>query len=340
MSHVLVTGGSGFVGSHAIRALLDAGHGVRTTVRSLAREETLRALVGSGGHSTEGLQVVEADLMGDAGWSEAARGCEYVLHVASPLPATQPKRKDELVGPAREGTLRVLKAARAAGVKRVVLTSSFAAVGYGHEPRKTPFTEVDWTEELKASDVQPYIRSKVLAERAAWDFMEREGGSLELTVINPVAILGPVLGADFASSVAIVHRMLAGTMPACPRIYFGVVDVRDVVDLHLRAMTAPNAKGQRFLATAGDPLSLFEIANILHQRLGDAAQRAPHKELPNFLVRALALFKPELRGVVPQLGKVRRASSAKAQTQLGWRPRSSEDTVVATGESLVSLGLV
>ncbi len=339
MSRVLVTGGTGFVGAHAVRRLLDAGHFVRATVRNPAREAAMRSLVDAEGLFTQRIAVVAADLTSDDGWAEAVRGCDYVLHIASPFPATPPKDEAELIGPARDGTLRVLRAAREAGVKRVALTSSFAAIGYGHPPRETPFTEEDWTD-AGGSDVQPYIRSKVLAERAAWDFVEREGGGLELTAINPVGIFGPVLGADYSSSIGIIRTMLVGAMPACPRVYFGVVDVRDVVDLHLRAMTSPNANGQRFLAVAGEPLSMLDAAAILHTRLGDAARRAPTKQLPDWAVRVLSVFKPELRSVVPQLGIVRRASSAKAKRELGWSARSNEETIAATGESLVKRELI
>jgi nucleoside-diphosphate-sugar epimerase len=339
MSRVLVTGGSGFVGSHAIARLLDDGYDVRTTIRTLARETMVRSLVGSTGRSTDRLAMVAADLLTDAGWAEAVAGCDFVLHVASPFPGTQPQDEIELIRPARDGTLRVLRAARAAGVRRVVLTSSFAAIGYGHHPRDTPFTEDDWTD-IRGADVQPYMRSKVLAERAAWEFIEREGAGLELAVINPTGIFGPVLGMDLSSSIAIIQRMLEGAMPACPRVYFGVVDVRDLVDLHLRAMTAPNAAGQRFLAAAGGCISMFEVARTLHARLGDAARLAPTKQLPDWLVRTLAIVRPELRAVVPQLGRVRNASNAKARRELGWAPRSSEDAVAASGESLVRLGIL
>lgn len=338
MSRVLVTGGTGFVGGHAIMQLLDAGYDVRTTIRNLARAGDVRATVGDG-RATDHLEVVAADLTKDDGWAEATRGCKFVLHVASPFPAKQPKDDSELIVPAREGTLRVLRAARDAGVERVVVTSSFAAIGYGHPTTDAAFTEDDWTDP-RGADVQPYMRSKVLAERAAWEFIEREGGGLELAVVNPVGIFGPALGADLSGSLGIIKTMLDGGMPACPRVYFGVVDVRDVVDLHLRAMTTPNAKGERFLAVAGEPISMLDAARILHARLGAGASRAPTKQLPDWLVRALSLVKPQLREVVPQLGIKRRASNEKAKRELRWSPRSTEDTIAATGESLLQRGLV
>jgi nucleoside-diphosphate-sugar epimerase len=235
--------------------------------------------------------------------------------------------------------LRVLRASRDAGVKRVVVTSSFAAVGYGHANNTVPFNEADWTN-VNGEDVQPYIKSKALAERTAWDFIAHEGGALELSVVNPVGIFGPVLGADFSSSIGIVKRMMDGGMPGTPKIYFGVVDVRDVADLHLRAMTSPAAKGERFLAVAGDSMSLHDVARLLRARMGTAARRVPRFQLPNWLVRRAARRDPSLRPAVPQLGKVRNASNEKARRLLGWAPRRNQEAIVATAESLVRLGLL
>jgi dihydroflavonol-4-reductase len=339
VSKILVTGGSGFVGGHLLRALLQSGHDVVTPVRNSAKERSVRNTLSAASTPLDRLSFVMADLMKDEGWADAVRGCDFVLHVASPFAKFAPKSEDEFVAMARDGTLRVLRAARDAAVKRVVVTSSFAAVGYGHPPRERPFTEDDWTD-LKGADIQPYIRSKVIAERSAWDFIREQDRGPELAVVNPVGIFGPVLGPELSGSVEIIQRMLAGAMPACPRVYFGVVDVRDVVDLHIRAMTDPKASGQRFLAVAGESLSMSEVAKILRARLGETARLAPHRQLPDWVVRLSSLFKPELRQVVPQLGKIRRASSQKAQALLGWRPRSSEDAIAATGESLVRLKLV
>jgi len=340
MSTVLVTGGSGFIGSHAILQLLAAGHQVRTTVRNLNRETEVRALLKANGAETDGrLTFFAADLEKDAGWAEAVAGSEYVLHVASPFPPTVPKNEDELIVPAREGALRVLRAARDATVKRVVLTSSFAAIGYGHPAQAAPFDETTWTD-LSGTDVAPYTKSKTLAERAAWDFMAREGGGLELSVVNPVGVFGPVLGPDYATSILIVQRMMDGAMPGLPRLYFGAVDVRDVVDLHLRAMTHPAAQGERFLAVAGDFMSMLDIAHVLKNRLGASARKVPTRELPNWMVGIAAIFDPAVKQITPELGKKKNASSAKAQRVLGWTPRSREDAVVATGESLVRLGLL
>jgi nucleoside-diphosphate-sugar epimerase len=340
MSDVLVTGGSGFIGGHCILQLLAAGHRVRTTVRSLKREGDARAMLAEGGAEPgDRLAFIAADLEDDAGWSEAVAGCEYVLHVASPFPPSIPKNEDELIVPAREGALRVLRASRDAGVKRVVLTSSFAAIGYGHEPQAAPFDETTWTDPAGV-DVQPYVKSKTLAERAAWDFMAREGRDLELSVVNPVGVFGPVLGPDYSTSILLVQRLMDGALPGCPRLYFGAVDVRDVADLHLRAMTHPAAKGERFLAVAGDFMPIVEIAKVLKRRMGASARKVPTLQLPNWLVRIAALRDPAARQLLPELGKRKNATSDKAKRLLSWAPRSNEEAVVATAESLVRLGLV
>jgi nucleoside-diphosphate-sugar epimerase len=340
MSEVLVTGGSGFIGAHVLLQLLAAGHRVRTTIRSPARQDDVLAMLRQGGAgASDGLVFFAADLTEDAGWSQAVQGCDYVLHVASPLPPYVPRDENELIVPARDGTLRVLRAARDAGVRRVVMTSSFAAIGYGHPPRDRPFDETDWTD-LGGADVQPYVKSKCLAERAAWEFLAREGGSLELATVNPVAVLGPVLGPDFSASIAVVQALMDGKAPAAPKISFGLVDVRDVADLHLRAMTDPAAKGERFLAVAGPTVSILDIATVLRARMGAAGGRAPRFELPNWLARGIAPAVPQLREVLPLLGRVREASADKARRLLGWNPRSNEQAIVATAESLLQLGLV
>jgi nucleoside-diphosphate-sugar epimerase len=340
MSTVLVTGGSGFIGSHTILQLLAGGHQVRTTVRNLNREPEVRAMLKVGGaEPKDRLAFIAADLESDAGWSEAVAGCDFVLHVASPFPANIPKHEDELIVPARDGALRVLRAARGAGVKRVVLTSSFAAIGYGQKAQDTAFTEANWTDP-NGEGVAPYVKSKTIAERAAWDFIAKEGGPLELSVVNPVAVFGPVLGADYSTSVLLVQRLMDGAMPGSPQIYFGVVDVRDVADLHIRAMTNPAAKGERFLAVAGDFLAIREIAEILKQGMGAAGSRVPTRQLPNWLVRVAAMRDPAVKQLIPELGKKKNGSNEKARRVLGWTPRSSAQAVIATAESLIRLGLL
>jgi len=338
MSTVLVTGGSGFIGSHSILQLLATGHRVRTTVRRLQREGEGRAMLKEGGAEPgDRVFFAAADLENDAGWAEAAAGCDYVLHVASPFPPSVPKHEDELIVPAREGALRVLRASRDAGVKRVVLTSSFAAIGYGHEPQTTPFNETNWTN-IQA-DTAAYVKSKALAERAAWDFIANEGGGLELSVVNPVAVFGPVLGPDFSPSVLLLRRLMDGSVPACPRLYFGVVDVRDVADLHIRAMTHPAAKGERFLAVAGDCMSILDIAKVLRQRMGASAGKVPRFQLPDWLVRIAAIRNSAVKQILPELGKIKNSTNEKARRVLGWTPRSNEACIVACAESLVRLGI-
>jgi nucleoside-diphosphate-sugar epimerase len=339
MSTVLVTGGTGFIGAHCILQLLEGGHQVRTTVRDLKRESDILAMLKVGGiEPGNRLNIFAADLQRDAGWDVAAAGCDYVLHVASPFPMTVPEHEDDLIIPAREGALRVLRAARDAGVKRVVLTSSFAAIGYGLKQQPPSFDETFWTD--LDGPVAPYPKSKTLAERAAWDFVAREGGALELSVVNPVGVFGPVLGRDYSTSISVVQRLMDGSLPGCPQVYFGIVDVRDVAALHLQAMTHPSAKGERFLAVAGNCLSILDIAKLLKARMGSAARRVPTRQLPNWLVKLAAMRDRSIRQIVPELGKIKNASHEKATRLLGWQPRSSEAAILATAESLIRLGLL
>ncbi len=337
---VLVTGASGFVASHCVLRLLQEGYQVRATLRSLDREPGLRATLEAAGASLDSrLSFVSANLLSDTGWPEAVAGCDYVLHVASPFPLTPPRHEDDLIRPAREGTLRVLRAVHEAGVKRVVLTSSFAAIGYGHPPTERPFTEENWTN-LEDANISAYVKSKTLAERAAWEFVARQGGAMELATVNPVGVFGPVLGPDYATSIQLVKRLLDGDMPGCPRLALGIVDVRDVADLHLRAMTHPDASGERFLAVAGDCMTMQEVALLLKARMGEAGRRVTTRVLPDWLVRLVARFSASVAQIAPELGKVKRASNEKAKRVLGWSPRSNEEAVIATAESLVRLGLL
>jgi nucleoside-diphosphate-sugar epimerase len=341
MARVLLTGGTGFLGTNCLLQLLMAGYETNATVRDLRHEQDLRAMLRRGGASeVDGhLTLFQADLNADGGWAEAVAGCDHVLHVASPYPSTVPKDENELIAPARDGALRVLRNARDAGVKRVVLTSSFAVIGYGAKDPTTAFTEEDWTD-LSYPSLQPYQKSKTIAEREAWDFIAREGGGLELAVINPVGILGPVLGPDYSTSILLVKRLLDGTMPGCPDLWFGSVDVRDVADLHIKAMTNPAARGERFLATGGDFVSVLQIAQTLKADAGDAARKVPTRPLPNWLLRMIARFDPEVKGVVPELGKRKNGSNEKARRLLGWMPRSPRQAILATSQSLWELGLL
>jgi dihydroflavonol-4-reductase len=335
MAKVLVTGGSGFLASHIIVQLLAAGHEVRATVRNLVREAYVRAMLEVGGAKPGPLlSFAVVQLEKDDGWAAACEGIEYVHHLASPFPTKAPKHEDELIVPARDGTLRVLRAARAAGVRRVVLTSSFAAVGYGHPEQTAPFDETTWTD-LDGPGLTALVKSKTLAERAAWDYVGSE--PLELVVVNPVNVLGPVLGLEISTSVVIMQRILDGKVPGCPNIMLGVVDVRDVADLHMRAMTSPAAKGERFLAVAGDFVHLVDIAHMLRARLGAAAKKVTTRKLPSLAVRVAAPFDAEARLVVPELDKRKNATSGKARRLLGWAPRSTEDAVIASAQSLLRL---
>ncbi|KRC49221.1 epimerase [Leifsonia sp. Root227] len=335
---VLVTGGSGFVGANCVLQALQAGYEVRTTIRTPARAADVRSQLVAGGLEDAGgdrLTFAVADLTSDDGWAEAVAGCAFVLHVASPFPATQPKDENDLIVPARDGALRVLRAARDAGVQRVVLTSSFAAIGYGHPPTDRPFTEDDWTDLDSGVPVSAYAKSKTLAERAAWAFIQEEqGGGLELATVNPVGILGPVLGHDYSSSVQLIKAVRDARLPRLPNVSFGIVDVRDVAALHLLAMTRPEAAGQRFLAIAGDVMSAQEVALLIRGHLGEAGARITTKTMPDGVLKALAPFSRAVRGSLPDLGAVRRASAAKAERLLGWSPRSREEAILATVDSL------
>ena len=280
------------------------------------------------------LTVLAADLGDDRGWREATDGCEYVLHVASPFPSKQPKDPDELIVPAREGTLRVLRASVEAGVKRVVLTSSIAAITGGNSAAQ--LTEEDWTDPTDPK-LTPYARSKTIAERAAWDFVRDRDAVEQLAVVNPGAIIGAVLNDDLSYSLQAITRLLEG-MPGMPRLGFNLVDVRDVAELEVKAMTATEAGGERFIA-ATEFLWMAEIGEILRQRLGDAASKVPTRNVPDLLVRAMALFDPDIRSVIGGLGKRAQLSSEKARSLLGWDPRAIEDTIVETAESLIRQGI-
>jgi dihydroflavonol-4-reductase len=335
---VLVTGGSGFIASYCILGLLDAGYHVRATLRSLAREADVRAMLKQGGvDAGNRLSFVTADLSADTGWGNAVAGCTYVMHGASPTPSGAQTREEDWIQPAVEGVLRVLRASRDAGVKRVVLTSAFGAVGMGHKPQARPFNESDWTE-LNDS-VAPYQKSKTLSERAAWDFIAKEGGGLELSTINPTAVLGPALSADYSHSIRIIKQLMDG-QPGCPKINSGFIDVRDLANLHLRAMVHPEAKGERFIAISGSSMWMIDVAKTLKRRMGAAAVKVPTRELPNWLLRLLARWNPAMKALVPYLSINMNATSEKAERLLDWSPRPVEESIVATAESLVKLGLL
>jgi nucleoside-diphosphate-sugar epimerase len=313
---VLVTGGTGFLGVHTVLQLLQQGYEVKTTLRSISKKDTiLKALEEGGITDFSNLSFIEADLTSDNNWDEAVKDCDYVLHVASPFPAQDPKDENELIIPARDGALRVLKASRDAGVKRVVLTSSFAAVGYSIDVKDHVFTEEDWTDTNKELPV--YIKSKTIAEKSAWEFIGKEGNGLELAVINPVGIFGPAIGGITSASLDIaVSGILNGTMNQTPPFTMGVVDVRDVADIHIKAMLQPNASGERFIATSDGVMSFYDVAELFK------------KERPQYT--------SNIQNLEP-IGKelYKEMSNKKAKTIFNWNPRSREEALLASADSLM-----
>lgn len=318
--------------------MLRDGYDVRTTVRDPAREPEVSKAVARQVDPAGRLSFFKADLLDDDGWSAAVAGCDYVLHVASPFPPTQPKDPDDLIVPAREGTLRVLKASLDAGVRRVVVTSSIAAVerAAGSPPGQV-LDEDDWTDPASPK-VSPYAKSKTIAEQAAWDLVERSGDRERLAVVNPGAIIGPVLSADRSFSIQLVERLLKGE-PAVPKLGYSVVDVRDVAALEIAAMTRPEAGGKRFIAVA-EFAWMSQIAETLRAKLGDDAKQVPRFTAPNFLVKAMGLFDPSVRSITGQLGLKTTYSADRAKSTLGWQPRPVEESVVDCARSLIELGVV
>lgn len=317
MNHtiVLVTGGTGFLGVHTILALLKQGFTVRTTLRTLSRKNEILDALREGGISTfDHLSFYQADLLSDDGWDEAAQGCDYVLHVASPFVAEQPKDENELIIPAREGTLRALKASSKAGVKRVVLTSSFAAIGYSIDPKNHVFTELDWTDEN--APIQPYIKSKTIAEKAGWEFIKNDTSAMELTVINPVGIFGPTLGGISSASLdSVVKGIVEGTIRENAPFTFGVVDVRDVANIHIKAMLHHDAAGERFLATSAGAMSFYDVAELVRQK-------HPH------FSGNIAVLQPTPADQYTVM------SNKKAIETLDWQPRPREEAILASVDSL------
>jgi dihydroflavonol-4-reductase len=334
---VLVTGGSGFLGGWCLVELLRRGYRARTTIRDLGREQQLRANLGAQVEAGDRLEVLAADLREDRGWREAIAGCDYVLHVASPFPPAQPKDPDELIVPARDGTLRVLRESLAAGVKRIVVTSSVAAVRNvppGSAPERRHFTEADWTDPDNR-ELTPYTRSKTIAELAAWEYMRAQGAEQRLVTVQPGAIIGPVLGEDRSYSLQAIERLIAGRMPGLPRLGFSFIDVRDVAALEVAAMTAADAGGQRLIA-AGPFLWFSDVAAILRERLGPDARKVPRRKVPDLLVRVMARFDPEVRSVVGELGQETTYSLDNARERVGWSPRPIDESIVDCARSLLA----
>ena len=336
---MLVTGGSGYAAGWVIVRLLRHGYRVRTTIRDLSRVDAIRIAIAGQIDPQDRLSFSVADLLIDVGWDDAVRDCDYVIHVASPMGQGEPKA--DLVSPARAGTLRVLRAAREAGVRRVVLTSSTVAAKRPHKPGEALSTAADentWTD-AEEPGLKEYDRSKTLAERAAWEFAEQSAGKLELTTILPGMILGPVMTKSVSGSVELIHRMLTGRVPALPRIGFSIVDVRDLADLHVQAMLAPQAAGQRILGV-GDFLWMADIAKLLRENLGQKASKVPTRLLPDVVLRFVALFHYEARFMAPMLGKRTQFDVSKAANLFGWRPRPASDVVLECAGDLIRQHLV
>ncbi|SFW79788.1 SDR family oxidoreductase [Chitinophaga sancti] len=341
MQQVLVTGGTGFVASHCILQLLQQGYAVKTSIRTPDKKNKVLEMLRTGGISDfQHIQFIIADLTADQYWLDAAAGCEYVLHVASPIYLRVPKDPEEMIRPAVDGTLRVLKAARDAGVKRVVMTSNFGAVGYSHRDPATLITEKDYTDPDEKG-LSAYNKSKVMSEKAAWQFIREQGHGLEFCTVNPMGIFGPSLGPDLSSGFELLRNIINGEMKAIPNMDLGIVDVRDVADLHIRAMTSPKANGERFLALAGGTMSLLEIAGFIKKHLPAIGAKISTKSLADWKVKLAALLgNQKAKAVAPLLGVNRRASNEKAISVLGWTPRSNETAILASVESLIKYGAV
>lgn len=333
--HVFVSGGSGYIAGFLIRQLIAEGWQINTTIRNLARETDVRGWLNV---DNSKLTFFAADLMSDVGWAEAMAGCTHVAHVASPIPANAPKHEDELILPAREGVLRALRFAKEAGIKRFVMTSSVAAIAYGHGGVKHHFTEADWTN-VESPDAYPYVKSKAVAERAARDWVAASGSDMEFVTVNPSLVLGPLMAPDFSTSLEAIKKLLEGSLPGLPHLGFAVVDVRDVADLHVRCLTAPNMAGERFIA-AGPFMWMGDVAKVLKDGLGVQARKVPTRKLPNFVLKILALFDPIVKQVVGELDNVRDASSQHAKDVLGWQTRDPKESILDTARDMIRLGVV
>ena len=337
---VLLTGASGFIAKHIVLQLLNSGHAVRGTVRSMERAEEVRAAVST--HivdkaALERLSFVALDLETDAGWNEAAQGCTVMMHTASPFPITQPKDPQVVIRPAVEGTQRALKAAKAAGIGRVILTSSsVAALNTPLPAGRELYNESDWSD-VTSAKATPYVRSKTLAERAAWDFVAGEGKGIALTVINPCFVLGPPLDDHFGSSVSVVRRMLKGRDPMVPKLGFACVDVRDVAALHLAALEQLGTAGQRIIGSGGE-MWFDEMARAL--KAAYPARRIATMVAPKLALQVLALFDGEIRSILPAVGQMEKVDNARAVSVLGRPLRTPKEALLASAEYLVSRGLV
>jgi dihydroflavonol-4-reductase len=334
---VLITGVSGFIAKHCAVEMLRAGYGVRGTVRSQKRADEVRATLAPRADTTR-LEFVQADLESDAGWDAAVTGCAHVLHVASPFPATQPRDDQDLIRPAVEGTLRVMRAAAAAGVQRLVQTSSMVAVMYGHpQDRAAPFTESDWTI-LESPGLTAYAKSKTLAERAGRDFAQQHREGFHYSSVNPGFVLGPALDRDIGTSADVIRMFLKGKYPGAPRLKMPCVDVRDIARMHRLALEVDAPTGGRYLGVA-DTLWLVEVGRAIREQLGRAARKVPGRELSDWMVKLVALFDGAARQAVPDLGKDIRVDNDVTRRRLGIEFIPARDAAVATAKSLIELGL-
>lgn len=339
MARVLVTGASGFIAQHVILQLLAKGYQVRGTLRSLKRADEVRAVLAKHHPAASSMEFVEANLDADAGWTEAAKGCEFVQHIASPIVAVMPRDENDLIRPARDGALRVLAAAKAAGVKRVVMTSSLAAIAYGMGDQRPKVVDESHWSNPEGADNTAYTKSKTIAERAAWEYVNGPGKGLELATINPGAVLGPALSADTSASLEIAIQLLSGKAPGLPRLGFTLVDVRDVAACHVAAMEIPAAAGERFLA-ANEFAWLSDCAEILREAFPSYAKKIPTRRIPDFVLRIVSIFQPLYRQTVTELGRERNASHAKAERVLGVKFRPGKQALIDAGKSLIDLKVV
>lgn len=335
---VLLTGISGFLGGHVALQLLAAGYTVRGSVRNLDKADKVRKTLAANGADTSRLEFIALDLLSDTGWDHATTDCRYVQHVASPFVTEMPKDRNDLIRPAVEGTRRAVSAALAAGVERIVVTSSIAAIAYGHADISKTFTDADWTN-LNNPKVTAYQESKVRAESEAWNLVEGFGARDRLVSINPGAIMGPLLDDDPGTSGALVLRMMSGSMPGAPKMSFSVVDVRDVAAAQVAAMTAPDAGGRRIIL-ADREMTLMDMINAVRAGLPEHARRLPRFELPNWLVRVVSLFDRQIRSNTFELGTVRRVDGDPGRALIGRPTIPGPDAILATAQSLVAHGLV
>ncbi|MGN5953023.1 SDR family oxidoreductase [Sphingobacterium lactis] len=336
---VLLTGVSGFLGSHTAIELLNRGYKVTGTLRDLKRADSLRSIISKHTDNIHNLSFFQAELLDKEVWKEASMNKDYVIHAASPFPRELPKDENDLIIPAKEGTLNVLTAAKANNVKRVILVSSISTVVYGKTKAEMDqvFTEENWTDITNKTDTKPYIRSKTIAEMAAWDFMEREGVGMEMVSILPGAMLGPVLEEDFGTSANIVIKILDGKMPAMPKIAFEIVDVRSVAQLLVDVIEKKHAAGNRFMASSGH-MTMKQLANVLKLNYPD--KKIKNYEMPNFLSRFIAFFEPSLKPILLDLGITRKIDASKAKRVLGWKPITKEDAILDCAKSILNIGII